>query len=39
MNNPIQINNLNPNEVSVILPDGTMETVSTGTYKYEIKEG
>ena len=23
----------------VILPDGTMETVSTGTYKYEIKEG
>lgn len=23
MNNPIQINNLNPNEVSVILPDGT----------------
>ena len=23
----------------VILPDGTMKTVSTGTYKYEIKEG
>ena len=23
MNNPIQINNLNPNEVSVVLPDGT----------------